>query len=469
MPKRNHVRATPLSLPFLAGVLVVGLLASLGWAYQFPHSEEEAVSLVGATSPVTLPGDVEITAWASREVIRAGDTFEVWVLVRNASHLPLSDLAVKSFVSPGFVPLGTCWRGGVPGCRPGMPVATQPVGLEPTLAPGLTGMVFAELKSAASTKGQIKARLAWVADGKAREELAAIEPVTVVPRIRSWVVASYSLLKDLALPLLVGVLAFIFQRSLQERTRVQTVRNAILPTATANAVNYLLPVTSTIQTLRKFTKEAAEATDAQEKALKWQQSFFYFVFLLKRMRDQLLKGGAIFLEDTDSEGIVVQCWAAVYFHAVESFGYLELSHAVDLMEDHESFSLFMDQLHGLQDLLGPRPSGDRIAAMRFRTKFLTLTAAGDFNTDLGVLGVMEEILRLEINRLFLGWYERIDHPSANDFSAWKNAISAFDAAHPEHAAGLAEKLERYIAAFPGQGRARWGGGRKPVRTRRRRG
>jgi hypothetical protein len=446
--KRSKVRAGPVFPPFLGGLLVVGVLAWLGWAYQLPHSEEEAVSLAGATLPVTLPyGDVEITAWASREVIRAGDTFEVWLLVKNVSGLPLSELAIKFFASPGFVPVGTCWRGGVPGCRPGMPAANQPVGLEATLAPDQTGMVFAELKSAGSTKGQIKASIAWVAGGKPREELAAIDPVRVLPRVRGWVTALYSLLKDLGLPLLVGVLAFIFQRSLQERSRVQTVRNALLPTATANAVNYLLPVVSAIAALRRFTKEAAEATDAEVKSLKWQQSFYYFVFLIKRMRDQLIKGGAIFLEDTDGEEIVIQCWVAVYFRAVESFGYLELSQTVDLMDENESFSLFMKQFPGLRDLLGPPPGGDRLAAMRFRRKFLTLTAAGGFNADLGVLGIMEEILQLEVNRLFLGWYERIDNPSAKQLNDWKSAVAAFGVAHPEHAAGLAEKLDKYIVAF----------------------
>jgi hypothetical protein len=446
--KRSRVRHL-LSLPLIVGLPLIGLLAWLGLAYQIPHSEEDAVALAGATSPVTsLTGDVQIRTWASREVIRSGDTFEVWVLVKNNSHLPLQKLEIKTYESPGFVPIGTCWRGGVPGCRPGMPPASQPVGLEQTLAPGLSGMAFAELKSAGSTKDKLTASIAWVAAGKAQEHSIRIDPVKVASRVPSGIVAGYSLLKDLGLPLLLGVLAFFFQRSLYERSRVQTVRSALLPTATANAVHYLLPVSSAIGSLNKVTSDAAATEDIDKKILRWRQSFFYFAFLLKRMRDLGTEGGAIFLDNPSSEEIVVACWRAVQLRAIDCFGYLEVSHTMDLMVDHESFSLFMSQLPSFRDLLGKPPSSARIAAMQFRDKFWKLAAGGGLKADLEILGVMGEILQLEVNRLFLGWYEKLDFPSVKTFCGWKDACQAFQTTHPVYAGDLVEKLNNYIADYP---------------------
>src|ERR1700712_4786376 len=134
MGTRRSVRTRRRFPTWAITLLLVPVLAILFWvgkSYQFPHSDEESAALARATSPISrAEGGIEITAWVSREVIRSGDSFEIWILVKNLASQDLTDLKLTGLESPGFVPAGNCWLGGVPRCRPGSVPSAQPAGLE---------------------------------------------------------------------------------------------------------------------------------------------------------------------------------------------------------------------------------------------------------------------------------------------------------------------------------------------------
>jgi hypothetical protein len=438
-------------------VVIAAVFAGLTWIgllYQGPHSTEEAVALASATSPASKKiGSVELRAWAARALIRSGDTFEFWILVNNASASPITDLRFIDLDAPGFVPIGNCWIGGVPGCRPGAPSSGQAAGLETPLPAGAIGMAFAELKSSAKPDQEpapITATVAWKLKGKTETLSVPIQPVTVAPHAFHWVIVVYSLLKDLGLPLLLGVLAYLFQQILQERSRAESAHSTILPTATTNAIRYLLPAAAAIRNLRRVLVEAeVNPADRRQNQAKHQQAFFYFVFLLKRMRDMNSIGGGFFLADVSSEALVAECWRAIHRRAIDHFGYLDLSYTQDLMDAHETISLFLDQFGG-------RLNQAQIAALRVAEKFPEWSRDTERNADLKLLRVLAEILQVEANRLYLGWYEQVDSPDEKTLVHWKQAMEAFRETHSKTDGDrLLGKLDGYIKNLPWRVRRRF--------------
>jgi hypothetical protein len=424
--KPSRIRASwyfvPLLLFFLVALIAIGVL------YQGPHSAEEAVSSESATSPVSrVAYGTEVKAWANRAVIRSGDSFEIWVLVKNLGSLPLTHLQIVGLDSRGFVPVGNCWVEGVPGCRPGVPSSEQPAGLEATLQAGVTGMVYADLKRSGGLPKPIVAHLAWNLGGRSQEQSVEVR-MDMAPRAPHWAVVLYSVLKDFLLPVLLGILAYLFQHVLQDRSRMQAARNVLLPTATTSAVQYLMPIVGAAGGLRA-------ASDAE-------QGFFYFVFLLKRMRDLSGKGGGFFLGDLQSEELITECWNVFRRQVIEYFGYLDLSHAMDLMEKRETISKFLGHL---QSPKGPLTSAQS-AAQRVKGGFSAWRLSGD--PTLKLLEVMSRVIQIETNRLYLGWYERVENPTAEELKGWEEAILAFRQAHPQVAENLGEKLEQYVSTLP---------------------
>ena len=463
-------------LPFLAIAFVLVALTWVGYLYQGPRSTEEAVSLATATSPERrVIGEVELKIWASRTVIRSGDSFELWLLVKNTSQLPLAELRIVDLYSPGFVPIGNCWIAGVPGCRPGVPSSVQPAGLETALPPGAVAMVFAELKSSGKPKptssklksagnptcnasaklaaagnpfdkpDPIKSCVTWKLAGRVITEPIEIQPVEVAPNVAHWVAIAYTLLKDLGLPLVLAILAYLFQQILHERSRVQSGRDAMLPTATANAAKYLLPAASAAGTLRRVLGEAEKLPPQKPKWwAKQQEAFYYFIFLLKRMRDGNTIGGGFFLKDQRSEEFAAGCWRAIYRRAIDHFGYLNLSHAQDLLEGHETISSFLDRLQSPDEEL---KSAQRAAA-EVAERFPGWSKVPPHNADLRLLGVLVDILQFEANRLYLGWYDEVQIPDHEDLQRWQGAIGAFQAEYPEIAPDLASELAGYVETLP---------------------
>jgi hypothetical protein len=305
-------------------------------------------------------------------------------------------------------------------------------------------MAFAELKSSGGRPKPIVAHVAWDRGGVPEERAITINPVEVVPHAPRWTVVVYSLLKDFGLPLLLGILAYFFQQVLQERSRVQAARNAILPTATTNAVKYLLPAASAVWNLKRTVGEAALLEDENKQREKNREAFFYFVFLFKRMRDVSRVGGGFFLDDPSSEQLAAECWRGVLRRASSHFGYLDLSYVMDLMEGKETISQFLDQLQST----GETASLAQVAAHRAEKQFETWSRGGDLNPDLGLLKAMAEVLQIEADRLYLGWYEEVENPSVETLLRWKAAIQAFLDTYPDLQVDLAGKLEKYVKTLP---------------------
>jgi hypothetical protein len=238
---------------------------------------------------------------------------------------------------------------------------------------------------------------------------------------------------------LLGILAFAFQHIIQERSREQSTRNALLSTATTNAVQYLLPISTAVEGLRSHTKDSVD------------RGFFYFVFALKRMRDLSSSGGGFFFEDTRSKELPNQCWSVVFGRLVKGFGYVDLSYAMDLMEKRETVSKFLRLLEPPKGV----PNEAQLALMRVHECFMAWSKDIASDLDLGLLGIMSEVIQFEANRLYLGWYKEVPSPSLETLHGWQGAIVAFAAVDSARAKGLLEKLDSYVKTLPWPVRSRF--------------
>jgi hypothetical protein len=330
----------------------------------------------------------------------------------------------------------------MPGCRPGVISSVQPAGIESDLPPGAVSMVFAELKTSGVNPDPIRAVFSWKVEGKRESHQIENHPADVAPHARQWVVEAYALFKDFGLPLLLGLLAYLFQHALQDRSRTQAAHNVILPTATANAIKFLLPVASGVRNLRRLLDDAEAssalgAADLLHYRATLQESFFYFIFVLKRMRDLVTVGGGFFLKSLEVEGLVAECWRIFNRRVIDYFGYLDLSHTQDLMEGHETISQFFDQLE-TQD---PSLASAQSAARRIAGVFPKWGKGGGSNPDVRLLVLVAEILQIEGNRLYLGWYEEVESPDFATLERWSATLRELPSGAADN---LIPKLDRYV-------------------------
>ena len=379
--------------------IVIAIFASSD--YQLLKAKQEIAQLQGGTRPVLgtpwqteCSKDIRVLGWLDRSLVKLGDSATVWLAVENRSPVAISNLRIESFTHRGLIQAGNCWQGGFPHCLPGEVSSAQSPGLSSDLKPGDAATVLAELKPTASAKPEaIYAAVRWKEPGRRCGSNVTFGLIDVAEPPWRFSAAIYSLLKDLALPVLLGLLAFSLQQSLQDRARTQAVRQALTPRATENALRYLAPIGFASLNLQRAIEKTRDPTEA----------FFYLVFVIKKMRDVSQADGGIVLGSLESENFTASCWAIFLARVKERYGYMDVSHAVDLMEDHESISQFYSALRDSPKAIRPVR---KAAVLRFQQKYLKDFADGNLGPHLPpVLQIMAKVLLPEINWLHRGWYE----------------------------------------------------------------
>jgi hypothetical protein len=434
-------KVAKVTLLCVSAAIVVAIFVSFD--YQFFKAKQEIAQLQGGIRPALgtrqteCSEDVRVIGWLDRSLVKPGDSMTVWLGVENRSPADITNLRIERFKHPGLVQAGDCWQRGLPRCRPGDTSSAQSPGLPSKLKPGDAAMVLAELKLAGSAKPEAtSARVSWQESGRECRSDVPFGLIDVVEPSWRFSAAIYSVLKDLALPVLLGLLAFSLQRSLQDSARAQAVRQSLTPRATENALRYLAPIDNAALSLSRAVVKDRDSTSA----------FFYLVFVLKTMRDLLTDGGGIVLSSLESEKFTVECWGTFFAHVKHRYGYMDASHVTDLMVDHESISQFCS---ALLDSPEATRAVRRAAALRFEEKYLKSFADGSLMSQLlPVLQIMAAVFQVEINWLHLGWYENEELKEEElkvPIAKWRHTIInvKLEAEDEPRRQRLLESLEKY--------------------------
>jgi hypothetical protein len=266
-------------LPVAVWVAVAAACALLTSAIynEVETSRRQEAIVAGPAAPTeTDASGVRFRGWSDRSRLAASETFCFWIVIENRSGAPMERLEFRELKAPGFVPAGRCWRASLPGlpllpvCRPGESSAASAQGLPPRLDPNEAVGLTAELSPAAGQSGTrvITGVFSWQTSGGAQRQGAVeIGPIQVAHRPASPLAvtstAIYTFFKDLGLPLVLVLLAYLFQQLQHEQARLEETRHFerehreetrqfFLARATDNAVRYLLPLVGAATSLQEY-------------------------------------------------------------------------------------------------------------------------------------------------------------------------------------------------------------------------
>lgn len=68
---------------------------------------------------------------------------------------------------------------------------------------------------------------------------------------------------------------------------------------------------------------------------------------------------------------------------------------------------------------------------------------------------MADVIQIETNRLYLGWYEQVENPTPEQLVRWEGAIRDFQRDHPGLGVDLARKLKEYVKTLPWTAQYAW--------------
>lgn len=316
------------------------------------------------TAQPAVSGEVEVTASLAQSSVYVDENVAFWLTIRNRSAATMSDVTLAPTGLDGYTIAARCWRP-VSGasCIPpdsstanALPTRTSPLPNEESIAseikPGQTLAIWGELRAGKRQEKQtVYATVRWTAAGGrssqavvALGELTSKNCVDTLQEGWSWLQA---MLKDLALPILLAVLAYRFKKweddreatrrndenareaarqaaeknlelkrhdAEQERQQLFQTWNQMLKVSHEDATKHYMPMVSAARTVRAHVlKCRAGLTNPPQNPPpaddKYKHALFYLLLLRKRNKRFTDDRGGFYFKDRVGEDLAAACWS----------------------------------------------------------------------------------------------------------------------------------------------------------------
>lgn len=398
----------------LIAVLAVLALLVLDFWVEWARAKDQAGAAGPTPVSVNRTNELRLRGWAARSRVSTSSSMRVYLTVENRSDKRIDDVHLF-FTGHGFEPAGWIHLG--------------------AFAPGAATTHPVDLKALNETSsGIITSGVHWRVGKSLTFTTVAIGPVEVRTKEGLGLILSRAVLsffKDLALPIVLVLLAYAVQRLQQEKTSHQETFHAMLPRAHENIVRFLLPILSSAHRfLRYFDPRVSQPS--------LQQTLFNLLFILKGMRSLVFKGGGIFFTNITGETAVQACWREILGIVETKFGAQQVSEILDEWGSVESFTALKKKFKTVGE-----PARTSFANME---KTLgEWVNQGKIDSDLLllilVLRVFYDVMQYEIDKIYGPWYrdeppvfEQASRSELKKLSEWK---------------GCPEKLRDALKEFEG--------------------
>jgi hypothetical protein len=281
------------------------------------------------------------------------------------------------------------------------------------MAPGERRHVTLEMEPV-NTSGQytVAVRYAWqrASDSQAT---VAVGPLIVTSPARAAVTRVggpiIALFKDLALPIVLAVGAYLLQRQEKkrdekrkgeedERLHQQTTSNLLLPESHRFNTKYYLPLVRVVRNVQTETKP--------EKSLR--DRLYVTMAALRRVRHISLQIGGLFLKDTEAEDLVLDLWSLCFAQVRTRLDATDVDAVMDVMAPNEGRSVFKARFPAAN---APPATPFQTALVAVEKQFEKWTLDVFTREALPPLAAMQQVLEYEVNRPFSKWYEgRLEFP-----------------------------------------------------------
>ena len=216
----------------------------------------------------------------------------------------------------------------------------------------------------------------------------------------------------LALPLVLALLPFLVSGILRRRDdRSETLR-LMLTQSLEYAAKYYLPLSAAAQRLVDALKPRATPGQLQPppNAL---SSFYYVIYLEKRMTEQRKAVGGFYFKDLGAEMLASLCWKeysdAIFGRDSSDEFNRGVQACVNKLKDRENFDAFAKRLEMNAPGVFSYPDAQRAWTL-FQAK-LTTVSIDQLVLDLNTL---QALIDYEVNRPFVNWYPSAPPPLTVD-------------------------------------------------------
>lgn len=163
----------------------------------------------------------------------------------------------------------------------------------------------------------------------------------------------YAVVKDFTLPVVLAVLAYLFQRHQSSRDEqaaedreVRETRQQIwssqIPRFRIYTEKYYLPIVSAIRHLREDFESFKAAGETERNGDSGIKLLFHTLLVIRRMRSLRDEQGGVFFKVRLAELVVQQAWWLLNAHIEENFGFDRRDHVLVLMTSDQPYHRFRE-------------------------------------------------------------------------------------------------------------------------------
>lgn len=324
-----------LSLALAAALVVFAILFALDW--NTPSHETPSGSLLASSG---TDKDLLVRGFLDKNRLYSSETLRLHLIFENHSTAPLH-IGIRDLQTPGFARLA------IP----------QPF----DLAAGASHPIDLDLSP--SEAGRFKVAVLYQltrSSGGSEESFLSLGPVEIRTALGSLIEHSiapvhqiYAVVKDFTLPVVLAVLAYLFQQHQSSRDQqaaedreVRETRQQIwssqIPRFRIYAEKHYLPIVSNIRHLRKDYDSFAASTPAQQDGEAGIKLLYRMLLLLRRMVYLREEEGGVFFQVRRAELIVQQAWWSLNSHIEDQFHVDRRDRALALLAPDEPYHHFLE-------------------------------------------------------------------------------------------------------------------------------
>jgi len=236
--------------------------------------------------------------------------------------------------------------------------------------------------------------------------------------------------KDLAIPILLVVLAYIFkqwedarerdrQATESERQQLLQTWNKMLPVSHSDATKYYMPLAAAIKESYKFFKKCLEAIKPAAQSLPAnsplvKQSLYYFLLTMRRFRSMSSERGGLYFKDRTGERISSLCVSEMFRLYLRTVPDL-LRHTSVVLSHIKPFEIYGEFIPVLESSLAataPRTPLQE-SLLEVHKEFHIWISTSEFGEIVPLLKALLTVLEFEMNRPYEFWYPKAQKERLN--------------------------------------------------------
>ncbi|HET7108653.1 MAG TPA: hypothetical protein VFI38_17700 [Candidatus Acidoferrum sp.] len=291
----------------------------------------------------------------------------------------------------------------------------------PTLAPCQTLSVWGELTAGIhQSKQTLFVTVRWLSSDNHPSQyvipLGALEAKDDLDHAKEVWAAIIGFYKDLALPLLLAVLAYLFKRWDDAREHVrqkaenerQQLMQTLLPASLEDATKYYMPLASALRESYKSFKQCDDSIktglvlSANSPVAK--QSLYYFLLTMRRFRTISRERGGLYFKDRTGERISALCIGEMFRLYLRDQRDL-LQHTSVVLSNIEPSEVYGDFIAVLESSLAASARTPlQESYFQVHTGFYAWIPTPEFHEVIPLLKSLATVLEFEMNRPYESWY-----------------------------------------------------------------